>query len=788
MKVSYNWLNEYLNGKAPKAEKAAELLDMHSMEVENVEKVGSDFVLDAKATPNLNHSCLCHRGIARELGTIVGIKTEKYSRKFKDFDTAKTSKNFVVKIADPKSCRRYIGRIVENIKVGPSPKWLAEKLEMIGQRSINNVVDATNFVMLEIGQPMHAFDADKLDKKDICINVQNAKTGDMITTLDKKEMVLNENILLITDGKNPLAIAGIKGGNYAELDANTTNIVLESANFNPVLIRKTAQKIKIQTDASKRYENDITPELCGEAMDILTKLIVEIAGTKDTKVGEAIDNYPRRANPYKLGISAQEASDIIGVKISDKEIEKIFDRFDFEYKKVKPVDEVLKLAQSFVGVPYKLGASISYDAPKIFDCSGFVSYLFSQSGVQIPRISADQYIFGKEVVEKELQPGDIVFSNTGEGKIYFESIEFLPKTKVPGGVDHCGLYLGDGKVIHASELTNGVTVEELKKSKRFGHIVGCCRMSDNTGRFVVTAPAERLDLRIKEDLAEEIGRIYGYEKIKDIEIPKLAKPVMIDKSFAYKEKIRRILYTEGFSEVMNYTFVAKGEIELENPSSPERKFLRANLVNGLGTALILNTWHAELIEMPQIRIFEFGHIFTAKGEYDHFVLGIQTPGMKNSSDKKDLESIIKILSEKLGIELKKINTEENIAEFDFSEIIQKLSELAEYDFSEIGNENTKFKKISQYPYMIRDIAVFTPEGTKAEAVFSIIQKEAGNLMIKNRLFDVFTKKFSDGSSKISYAYRLIFQSYERTLSDEEINTIMGKITKKMNVHNGWQVR
>src|ERR1035437_8568331 len=302
MKVSYKWLNEYFNGKAPKVEKAVELLEMHSMEVEGTEKVGNDFVIDAKAMPNLNHSCLCHRGTARELGTIAAIKIEKYSRKFKDITVSKTSKDLKVKIEDGKLCRRYIGRIVENIKVGPSPTWLREKLETLGQRSINNIVDATNFVMLEIGQPMHAFDVDKIGHE---IVIRNATLGEKITTLDKKEIDLDESILLITDGKNPLAIAGIKGGNFAELEINTKNIILESANFDPTLIRKTAQKIKIQTDASKRYENDLTQELCGEAMDILTKLIVEIAGTKDTKVGDAIDKYPNKAKKVELGISSR---------------------------------------------------------------------------------------------------------------------------------------------------------------------------------------------------------------------------------------------------------------------------------------------------------------------------------------------------------------------------------------------------------------------------------------------------------------------------------------------------
>jgi len=785
MKVSYKWLNEYFNSKGPDPKKIEDLLTMHSMEVEEAEKVGNDMVINVKTLPNNNHSCLCHRGIAREVGTLANIKPNLYSREFKDFIVSKTSKNLSVKIEDPKLCRRYIGRVVENVQVGPSPIWLKEKLETLGQRSINNIVDATNFVMLEIGQPMHAFDADKILSE---IVVKNAIKGQKIITLDKKEVDLDENILLITDGENPLAIAGIKGGNFAELDVNTKNIILESANFNPVLVRKTAQKIKIQTDASKRYENDLTPEISGEAMDLLTKIIVEIAHTENIKVGEVVDNYPRRANKFKLGISSKEASSIVGVEINDKDIENIFDRFNFEWKKAEPIDEVVKLAPTFLGIPYKLGASISYDAPKYFDCSGFVSYLFMQFGVQIPRISVDQYMYGRKIEENALQAGDVIFSNTGDGKIYFKTVEFLPGADVSEGVDHCGLYLGDGKIIHATAATGKVVVEDLKNSIRFKNIVGYRRMSDNSERFVITVPDERLDLRIKEDLAEEIGRVYGYEKILDISVPKTAEKVKIDKGYAYKEKIRRVLYGQGFSEVINYSFTDKGEVELINPMSPERKFLRSNLKDGLDKCLIFNTWHAELVDMPKIKIFEFGHIFTAKGEYSHFVIGIQTPGSKKTTDKKDLDSVLKILSDELSFSLQKINKEENIAEFDFEKMTEKLPEVAEYDFSEVGDRNKKYKKISQFPFMIRDIAVFTPEGTKSEDVFSIIANESGELMIKSRLFDVFTKTMPDGSLKTSYAYRLIFQSFEKTLTDDEINLIMSKITEKMNANVGWQVR
>ena len=803
MKISYNWLNEYFDNKLPEAGKLAEAITMNSVEVESVEKSGSDFIMDVKTLPNNNHSCLCHRGIAREAGTILNLKPKLYSREFPNLDmTCPSERRLEIKIADEKLCRRYIGRVVENISVGQSPAWLKEKIESMGQRSINNVVDATNFVMLEIGQPMHAFDADKLAGEDdnILIEVKNCKNGDWITTLDKKEVELDNSVLAITSKEIPLAIAGIKGGMYAELNENTKNIVLESANFDPILIRKTAQKLKIQTDASKRYENDYSPEMAGEAMDLLTKIIVEIAGTKDTKVGGAVDVYPRKANKYKLGISSKEASEILGIEITNKDIENIFDKFNFEYKKVKPIDEVLKMAPTFLGVPYKYGANVFYDAPKSFDCSGFLFYLFAEAGVAIPRCSVDQYAWGNPVDKKDLKPGDTIYINTQDtttGPIRFKTIKFLPGKDILEGVDHCGLYLGDGKILHATGRLGKVGIEDISDEKLKKIIVGYRRMAENEERFVVTVPDERLDLRIKEDLAEEIGRIYGYEKIGDIPLPKTDKKPEVNKNFYYKEKVRRALYEQGFSEVINYSFTDKGEVELANPLSPEKKFLRTNLADGLEKSLEFNVRFPDLIDMTQIKVFEFGHVFDKDGEYERFALGVKNPtGRKKPKEKESLDEAIKAIEVKLGIadgllrqKLPRNDKDgENIAEFDLSEMFKDLKTPLEYGISKVGDDTRRFKKISQYPFMIRDIAVFTPETTDAEKVFNIIESEAGDLLVKNKLFDVFTKKLEDGTQKTSYAYRLIFQSMEKTLSDIEINAIMEKITKKLNANNGWQVR
>ena len=645
MKVSYNWLNEYFDRKLPPVEKVAEVLTMNSSEVDGVEKINGDAILDVKILPNMAHSCLCHQGIAKELSALLGLPMEKYSRQFTGInDVEKSILLPQICVENKNDCRRYVGRVIENIKIGPSPDWLKRRLENLGQRSINNLVDATNLVMLELGQPMHVFDADKIGGS--LIEIKKAKNGDTIKTLDGKDIILDESILTISNNGKALAIAGIKGGTLAEIEAKTKNIILESANFDPALIRKTAQKIKILTEASKRYENDLTPEICWEAMEILTKLIVEIASSENTRVGKIVDAYGLISGKYKLGVSAAEVEKLLGIKISEEEIEQIYKRFDFIYKK---------------------------------------------EGVQL----------------------------------------------------------------------------------------------------VIEVPAERLDLRIKEDLIEEIARVYGYDKLKDNKKEITREKGEINKSFYYISKIKKFLCEQGFSEIYGYAFAEKGDIELANSVAPEKKFLRTNLASGMGDYLEFNARYSELIDMSQIKIFEIGKIFKVNDEHNNLVIGIKTPvGVKGlKKDSELLMEIITLLEAELGVKLNKINKESDIAEFNFVEILAKLPEPKEYDFDMPAvDKDMRFRRISIYPFINRDVAVFTPEGTEAEKVGGIIKEEAGSLLIKSRLFDTFTKKFPDGSAKISYAFRLVFQSYDKTLSDEEVNKIMDKIVSKLNTNSGWQVR
>jgi len=322
MKISYNWLQNYFDEKLPEPEKISEGIIFHSFEVEDIENINGDTIFDIKVLPDRAHDCLSYWGIAKEVSAIFDLKIK--DKNLKTFESKKT--DLKIEIKDEK-CLRYMGRIVRNVKVGESPEWLKERLTAIGQKSINNLVDAANFVMFDIGQPIHCFDLDKLASGRI--TVRSGKIGEKITTLDKREINLDDSILVIADDIDPLAIAGIKGGTKAEVDLNTKNIVIEVANFNATTTRKTAKKINIQTDAVKRYENEISPELCSTAMNSITDLIYSIAGGE---VEDTIDIYPVKQIQKIIFISAEYINKRLGSFFSKEEIENVWIKLGFAYE------------------------------------------------------------------------------------------------------------------------------------------------------------------------------------------------------------------------------------------------------------------------------------------------------------------------------------------------------------------------------------------------------------------------------------------------------------------------
>jgi len=334
MKISYNWLQSFFKKKLPEPAKLADLLTMHSFETELGGRVGQDYLLEVDVLPNRAHDCLSHLGIAREIAAILkySFKPISYAKKIKTSQSESIKKLVRVEVEDKNLCPRYTARALVDVKVGVSPQWIQQRLKICGLRPINNIVDITNYVMLETGQPLHAFDADKLASSGtsdvpVQIIVRKAKKGEKIITLDNEKYNLDEDILVIADEENPVCIAGIKGGKGPEIDSQTKRVILEAANFAPEIIRQGSRQLKLKTDASWRFEHQLDPNLTQEAIDMAAYLIQEVAGGR--VLNGVVDVYPKKVKPKEIKLDIERVKSLLGIDISKKEIVSILKRLGF---------------------------------------------------------------------------------------------------------------------------------------------------------------------------------------------------------------------------------------------------------------------------------------------------------------------------------------------------------------------------------------------------------------------------------------------------------------------------
>ncbi len=277
-----------------------------------------DIFIEVDLTPN-RPDCASVIGIARE---VAGVVRKPLTLPVQQAAIEKTSSEFSVEIQAPELCPRYAGRLIKNVKIGPSPWWLRKRLMSVGLRPINNIVDITNFVMLEYGQPLHAFDFDTLAGKKIV--VRTPKSDELsFATLDDAARQLDSETLMICDGEKPIAVAGIMGGLNSEVTGKTTNILLESACFNAVSIRKSARKLNMGTDASYRFERGVDPDGTINALNRAVQLMCELAGGQAPD--EGIDCYPGKSEPAAIALSVSRANTLLGLKLSGKEIKDLLE-------------------------------------------------------------------------------------------------------------------------------------------------------------------------------------------------------------------------------------------------------------------------------------------------------------------------------------------------------------------------------------------------------------------------------------------------------------------------------
>ncbi|MEF8847118.1 MAG: phenylalanine--tRNA ligase subunit beta [Candidatus Paceibacterota bacterium] len=326
MKYSYNWLKDLI-GFDLEPEKLATLLTEYSFEVEEVVERDSDVILDIDILPNRASDCLSHRGIAREIVTILRnqnkeVELEELDTEFNSHDFKSESLIEVEVKSD--ECSRYSAKVVK-VEVGESPDWVKQRLRACGLQPINNIVDVANYVMLETGQPLHAFDLDKIKGEKLI--VRQSKGGEEITTLDDETYELDKD-LVIADKEGPVAIAGIKGGAKARVDKDTDKIVLEAANFDPISVRKTTRNLKLRTDASWRFENEIDSNLTEKGVERTTALLENVAEGKASS--DMVDYYPEPRTSHNLQLNPDYVRELLGVDVSDNEIIETLESLSFK--------------------------------------------------------------------------------------------------------------------------------------------------------------------------------------------------------------------------------------------------------------------------------------------------------------------------------------------------------------------------------------------------------------------------------------------------------------------------
>jgi phenylalanyl-tRNA synthetase beta chain len=323
MKVLYDRLRELVHVTAPAADLRTRLA-LSGLAIDSIEESAAGPVLDAEVTAN-RPDCLGHYGVAREVAAIYRLPVKPPEIKLNE-SAEKAAGATRVDIEAPDLCGRYTARVLRGVKIQPSPDWLRRRLEAIGQNSINNVVDVTNYVMFELGQPLHAFDLDKLAERRIV--VRRARPGEKIRTLDGVERALATDMCVIADASRAVAIAGVMGGADSEIGFSSRNILLESAWFDPISVRRTSKALGLRTEASYRFERGADPEMPETASRRAAQLINELAGGE--VLSGVVDVYSRRESPVEITLARRELIRVMGADVPDHDVEGILSTLGFE--------------------------------------------------------------------------------------------------------------------------------------------------------------------------------------------------------------------------------------------------------------------------------------------------------------------------------------------------------------------------------------------------------------------------------------------------------------------------
>jgi len=644
----------------------------------------NDIVYEIGITPNRG-DLFSHIGVAREIAALYDKKTVLPEITINECDTP-TSSLIKINIENKDHCKRFTGRVIKNVNIKESPEWLKKRLKSIGLKPRNNIVDITNFVMFETGQPLHAFDFDKIRGNEII--VKSAKEGDKFVTLDSKERILNSESLMVCDAEGYSGIAGIMGGELSEITDSTKNVFLESAYFDPVSVRKNSKKLGLQTDASQRFERGVDVNMVEFASKRATQLIQEIAGGEVSK--DLYDVYPEKFTELIVGMRAEKASSLIGIELSEKEIIALLSKIEIEL--VKKENDYL-----YFQIPEFRRLDITREADLIEEVARIYGYDNIEESTNFNiNVSNSAKISNSNNKVINLINDHLI--GRGFNQIISETL-----------IDDKRISIFQGKSIR---LMNSISAEmnALRTNLTFGMMSAIRNNFNNSGKNISLKLFEsgKVFFEEGESFREESRLIIAIAGKKDMEL------------IYGGEKDFDIFDIKGEAEM----FLSK--LNLENY---RLIYYNDKVLEGVKTGVSLND---ELI----------GNIYKADS------------------------ALLKAFD---------IDSEVFYAEFYLDKIFKKVK---------IGGQ---YKPVSKFPSVKRDIAIVVEKNITYDDIRSSMQKSGGRMLREVELFDLYEDD-KLGENKKSLAFSLEFVSDEKTMTDEETKKIMDKIINNLEKNTGARLR
>jgi phenylalanyl-tRNA synthetase beta chain len=658
-----------------------------------------DVIFDLEVTPN-RPDCLCVIGIAREIGALTNNSLSLPQIIYPETEEAIGS-YVSVEIDDADSCPRYCASVITGVELKPSPSWMQRYLTSYGMRPINNIVDITNYVMLEYGQPLHAFDYNRI--KGHSIIVRKATDGECITTLDGLKRVLSHDIMVIADADNPVAVAGIMGGLDAEVTENTTAILLEAASFNRVDIRRGSSHLGLQSEASVRFDKGLSAELSLIALKRATQLLQELANGKVAK--GIIDRYPGQVEPKPIDISSKEVKRLSGLEVSDNEISRILTLLGFKCQKPNLSSSISVLS------PY-WRSDISCTADLVEEVVRIIGY----DQIPITRLSSR---LPKQVTLFELEFRNNLkerFINCGFQEVLTYSLTSLQKLQN----------------IHTKHELQTIPLKVINP---------------------MTKEQEYLRTSLRPNIFSTLAINQKYEQngVKLFEIGKV---------FLAHQDSNIVIKNHNENNKFNEEHSLKASKIL-----PQEKEMLCAVINGPRDEL---GWQSDRGLLG---------FFDAKGVVENILSSLRVKATFNAGDDESLLlgscANIFVGDEKIGVlgivhpriaQYFELSGDICLVEMDIEKLRSKVDSIKHY------------QTIARYPGMMRDMAIVVDSQINFKAVKDIIC--SFTLVKQAVLFDLYTGEQVAAGRK-SFAVRIVYQSPDHTLTDDEVDETADKMLKRL---------